>query len=56
MIIFFVPIIGVIALVCNYALELHANNKRIHNRQKPRNYHDLTNHEAPTNVISWPLG
>ena len=50
------PILGIIALVCNYTLEFRANIKRIQNGQKPRNYHDLTNHEPPTNVINWPLG
>ena len=49
------PILGIIALVCNYTLEFRANIKRIQNGQKPRNYHDLTNHEPPTNVINWPL-
>lgn len=53
MLIFIVPIIGVIALVLFYALETHANNKRIERGEPPKKHHDLTDAPPPVNVIDW---
>ena len=53
MIIFIVPIIGAIGLVIFYALEQHANNKRILRGEKPKRHHDLTDQPPPVNVIDW---
>ncbi len=53
MLIFIVPIIGVIVLVAFFALEQHANNERIRNGEPPKRHHDLTDEPPPVNVIDW---
>lgn len=53
MMIFVVPIIGVIVLVVFYALEQRANDKRIANGEEPRRHHDITDQPAPLSVIDW---
>ncbi len=53
MLIFIVPIIGVIALVCLFAGEQHANNKRIERGEEPKKYGDLTDNPPPVNVIDY---
>ena len=53
MMIFIVPIIGVIALVCLFAVEQHANNKRISRGERPVKHHDLTDQAPPVDVIDW---
>ena len=52
-IIFIIPIIGVIGLVCYYAAESHANKVRISRGEPPVRHHDLTDHQAPVDVIDW---
>lgn len=53
MLIFIVPIVGVIALVVFFVAEQHANNKRIQNGEPPKAHHDLTDAPPPVNVIDW---
>lgn len=53
MLIFIVPIVGVIALVVFFAAEQHANNKRIQSGEPPKAHHDLTDAPPPVNVIDW---
>jgi hypothetical protein len=53
MLIFIVPVIGVIVLVAFFAAEQHANNKRIQNGEPPVKHHDLTDAPPPVNVIDW---
>ena len=53
MLIFIVPIIGVVVLVAFFVLEQHANNKRIRRGEPPKVYHDLTDEPPPVNVIDW---
>ena len=53
MLIFLIPIIASICLVIFYALEVHANNKRIERGEKPKKHHDLTDQPGPINVIDW---
>ena len=53
MMIFVVPIIGVIALVCFFAAEQHANNKRVSRGERPVKHHDLTDMQAPVDTINW---
>ena len=53
MLIFIIPFIGVLALVAFFALEQHANNKRIHRGDEPMKHHDLTDAPPPVNVIDW---
>lgn len=52
-IIFIIPVIGVIGLVCYYAAEAHANKARIRRGEAPIMHHDLTDHQAPIDVIDW---
>ena len=53
MMIFVVPIIGVIVLVCFFAAEQKANDKRIKRGQPPVKHHDLTDMKAPIDTINW---
>lgn len=53
MLIFIIPILGAIALVVFYALEQHANNKRIQRGEEPKRHHDLTDAPPPVNVIDY---
>ena len=53
MVIFIIPIIGVVVLVAFFALEQHANNKRIQRGEPPKVHHDLTDAPPPVNVIDW---
>lgn len=53
MLIFMVPVVGVIALVVFFALEQQANNKRIRRGEPPKQYHDMTDVPPPVNVIDW---
>mgnify|MGYP007022094035 CR=1 FL=1 len=53
MMIFVVPIIGVIVLVCFFVAEQKANDKRIKRGQPPVKHHDLTDMKAPIDTINW---
>jgi len=53
LLIFIIPIIGVIVLVAFFALEQHANNKRIRRGEPPMKHNDLTDEAPPVNVIDW---
>ena len=53
MLIFIVPIIGVIVLVAFFAIEQHANDKRIRRGDPPMPHHDLTDAPPPVNVIDF---
>ena len=53
MLIFIVPIIGVVVLVAFFAIEQHANDKRRQRGEPPKVHHDLTDDPPPINVIDW---
>ena len=53
MMIFIVPIIGVIVLVCFFAAEQRANDKRIRRGERPVRHHDLTDMSSPMDVIDY---
>lgn len=42
----------VIFITVKFALEIHANNKRIRRGEAPKKYHDATDYEI-INVIDW---
>jgi len=41
-----------IFITVKFALEIHANNKRIRRGEAPKKYHDATDYEI-VNVIDW---
>lgn len=53
MMIFMIPVVGVIVLVVFFALEQHANNKRVRRGDPPMKHNDLTDAPPPVNVINW---
>ena len=53
MMIFIIPIIGVIVLVAFFALEQHMNNERIRRGEPPKKHHDLTDQPPPVDMIDW---
>ena len=53
MIFLIIPVVAAIALVVLFAVEQHANNKRIECGEPPVKHHDLTDSPAPVDVIDW---
>lgn len=52
-IIFIIPIIGVIGLICFFAAEQRANIRRIRRGERPVRHHDLTDMPSPMDVIDY---
>lgn len=53
MLIFMIPVVGVIVLVAFFIAEEHANQKRRRRGEEPMPHGDLTDAPPPVNVIDW---